>query len=841
MDSVTIKTHSPALYRTLRVDAFVRAPIRLFLLRLGLFLHVCSITVLCIAFLLRALSHTFLGGLFSFFSSFDPFFLWGFFFIAAAFFYFFLFIEFFYIASSRAVIVGKKEDSDIALLLSGAALYAELGILKEKGDFSLFDAYTMLHRNAVYGASCARLGVSPVDFSSFFHSQKESLRQVYIPRREFVRRMAGLDTGDGEVVQFGVLSCALGLYDIDERLRSFLFERRIGREEFAGALAWIEELHKMRVQKRAFWEKAELGRTPGVAKDFGFGYTYTLDAHSRDIPADGNMLVRAGRVHIIDAVENILSKSGEANVLLVGKDGVGKETVLEGLATRIFRGIVSPFLEYKRIVRLDIDSIIAGTKTKGAFEERMIRILSEAVGAGNIILVLEDFPHAIESAERIGSDLVSITEHAFSGKALQVIALADPRGYHAVLEPHGKVQALFSKIDIEEPNELETQIILQEVVPAIERNSHIIFSYQALARISKIAGRYIQTGAMPEKAINLADEVFTAYATRGSGIILSADVDTFASRKLKIPLGDAEDKEKDILLHLEDLLHERIINQQEAIRTIADTMRRARAGIRNQKRPIGSFLFLGPTGVGKTESAKALASVYFRGEDRMIRFDMSEFQGEEGIKKLIGSFETSGQGMLSREARDNPFALYLFDEIEKASHEVLNLFLQILEEGFFTDSRGDRISMRETIMILTSNAGASSIWDLVKKGKDPAEVKKEVVDTIQREGIISPELLNRFDGIVVFHPLSGEQLGQVARLLLGEFKARLKEKDISLEISDALVKKVVEIGYNPAFGARPMRRAIADRIEAYVAKKMLAGELKRGDVVRFSEQDIENL
>ncbi|MDP2676693.1 MAG: AAA family ATPase [bacterium] len=831
---------SPSHYRALRVDRFIRKPMRRFLLRIGLFLHILSMAGMVLVLVLRALSHTFLGGLLSFFASFDPFFLWSFFFIGASFFYFFLFLELFYLASSRAVRVLRYEGKDAMLSFSGADIFYELDLLRNTGTCSLFDAYMSLRKNAVFIFSCVRLGVPMSDVVSFIREERESLAKIPISRRSFLLRMAG-GAAEEDAISLGVSSVVLALYDIDDRFRSFFFVKRIGREELAGVLRWVEEAFEDDHRRSMFWEKSRLGRTPGVAKDFGFGYTYTLDSHSRDIPISKHALSLASRKRLIDAVENILSKSGEANVLLVGEEGVGKDTVLEGIATRIFRGVVSPFLEYKRLVRLDIDGVIAGAKTKGVFEEQMLRILREVTSAGNIIIVFDDFPHALESAQKIGSDMVSITEKAFSGSSLQVIALADPYGYHKMLEPNGKIQSLFSKIEIEEPTEEETQIILQDIAPMIEHGSETIFSYQALARIGEIASRFIQTGSMPEKAINLADEVFTMYAKGDKAIIVSTDVDAFASQKLKIPLGEAETDEKDTLLRLEELLHERIINQEEAIRTIADTMRRARAGIRNQKRPIGSFLFLGPTGVGKTESAKALASVYFKGEDRMIRFDMSEFQGEEGIKKMIGSFDSSEPGVLATHVRDNPFALYLFDEIEKASREVMNLFLQILEEGFFSDSRGDRISMRETIMIATSNAGASQIWELIQQGKDPAEVKKDVIDLIQRDGIISPELLNRFDGIVIFHPLTKGQLEQVARLLLRELGARLEEKDITLEVSDALVKKVAEIGFNPTFGARPMRRAIADRIESYIAKKMLSGDLKRGDTVRFSEADIDAL
>jgi len=250
-------------------------------------------------------------------------------------------------------------------------------------------------------------------------------------------------------------------------------------------------------------------------------------------------------------------------------------------------------------------------------------------------------------------------------------------------------------------------------------------------------------------------------------------------------------------------------------------MRRLRAGLHGGKRPIGSFLFLGPTGVGKTETAKALAETYFGSEKNMIRFDMSEFQGEEGARKLIGSFSTKDQGVLANALRQKPFAVLLFDEFEKSSKAVINLFLQILDEGFFSDAFGKKVSVRDAIIIATSNAGSNLIWDLLKSGKDPAILQTEVIDAIRKEGVFSPEILNRFDAIVVYHPLNQTQLKAVTELLLKKLAEQLKEQDIEFIITDDLIKRVAEIGYDPVMGARPMRRAIADRVEQFIARKIL--------------------
>jgi len=345
---------------------------------------------------------------------------------------------------------------------------------------------------------------------------------------------------------------------------------------------------------------------------------------------------------------------------------------------------------------------------------------------------------------------------------------------------------------------------------------------------------------MPEKAIDLLEQA--ASATPANQVVITpADIDMVVEKKTHIPTTIAEPEERSKLLHLEEFLEARVIGQSRAMHAVADALRRARSGLRAGTRPVGSFLFLGPTGVGKTETAKALAANYFGGEDAMFRFDMSEYQGADGIEKLIGSRDAHDPGILTSRLREKPFSLLLFDEFEKASREVHNLFLQILDEGLFSDGAGKRVSARETMIIVTSNAGANIIWDLLKEGREVADIEGRVIDAIRRERIFAPELLNRFDATIVYRPLDKAELARVAMLLLQDLTARLQKQEIIFEPTPELAAKVVEIGYDPTFGARPMRRAVADRVEQVIAKKILEGTLKRGDTFRFSVEDIAHL
>jgi len=342
----------------------------------------------------------------------------------------------------------------------------------------------------------------------------------------------------------------------------------------------------------------------------------------------------------------------------------------------------------------------------------------------------------------------------------------------------------------------------------------------------------------PEKAMDVLDEVAIYVAQNvKEKIVLPRHVATIVKEKTQIPVGEIETKEKEILLNLEDLIHQRIINQEIAVKEIATALQRARAQISIRKGPMGGFLFLGPTGVGKTETAKALAEIYFGGENKMIRLDMSEFQAIEDIPRLLGA--PGQEGLLTTPVRENPFSLLLLDEFEKAHPNILNLFLQVLDEGHLTDGQGRKVDFKNTIIIATSNAGYQIILEALKENLEWQEVKEKLLDFIFQEGIFRPELINRFDGVIVFKPLSKEDLLNIAELLLQKLKKNLSDKGIEFLITPELKEKIVELSYDPKFGAREMRRAIQDKVENVLAKAMLSGKIKRGGLIKIDPNNFE--
>jgi len=746
----------------------------------------------------------------------------GLFFLTSAFFLAFTFVEFYY--RSNLMPFRLSDDTVVATEVARIFSYAR-GSFDNDLPFAVF--FSAFSETFIFRMWCGRLGFSENDFQEMV--SRVSPESTMNARELFSAKQQHVMLAD-------VLVYAAKTQEV---FKKFLFDHEIKEEILFGASRWVEEDIERENVRQRWWLRENLERMQGIGKDLGYGYTYNLNEYASEVIPRGTRFMREARGREIDALEEILARSREANVLLVGETGSGKHTVVEGLAERIAEGGAKPALEHKRIMMLDAPSITARASTKGAYEGVMITMLGEATEAGNIILAIENFPGFLESAHAVGADALDIMGKYISGSSLQVIALSDLTAFHKSLEPNGLVTKLFEKVDMHDVESASVVRMLEDATRAIEFSTKTFFTYGALVRAEELARRFIPDGAMPEKAIDLLDDAASRMTDRR--IVLAADIDAVVERRTAIPVEQATGVERDKLLNMEALLHERVINQKQAIAAIASSLRRARSGLRKGVRPIGSFLFVGPTGVGKTETARALAEVYFGNKDAMLRFDMSEYEGADGMRKLIGSFDAGEPGVLSSRLRERPFSLLLFDEFEKASREVHNLFLQILDEGSFSDAMGRKVSAKETIIIATSNAGAHQVWELVKAGKDPSEVEDKVIEAIRTEGILLPELLNRFDAFIVFHPLSQEQLVEVAMLMLRDVAKRLEEQEVHFVPTRELAGRIAELGYDPAFGARPMRRVIQNRLEELIAKKLLGGNLKRGDSFSLSSDDIKDL
>ena len=641
-------------------------------------------------------------------------------------------------------------------------------------------------------------------------------------------------------------------------IRDFLVAASEGSRGFREALAtldmdlddvnhvtvWEDYLEYNLKRKRQFWRLENLLKKRGVGKKWASGYTVNLDKYSVEITEiikKQNLSIHLiGHQKEIYAIERILARSGENNVLLVGRSGSGRSTIVYGFAQKVAEGNSFSNLNDKRVLELDMQAVLAGLDTPGEILERLRIIFSEAVSAGNVILVIDEIHNYLGSDKGPAAlDITSVMLPYLSSSSFQVIGITTYDGWHKYVENNASVNNLFVKVEVNEATAEQTILILEDMLPGLERKYGISASYKVLRDIVRLTERYIQGVPFPERAIDILTEAFVYAASKGEKLILSDDINKIISERVEVPVGTIQETEREKLLNLEDRIHARIINQEEAVKVISEAMRRARVGIKGGKRPIGSFLFLGPTGVGKTETSKALAEAYYGSDERMIRFDMSEYQETSSINRLIGSVEAGEPGLFVKAISDNPFSLILVDEIEKAHPNILNLFLQVFDEGWLTDAFGKRISLTDCIIIGTSNAGAELIRQRVKERKPLESFKEDLTDFLLKKGIFKPEFLNRFDAVVTFRPLTHEHLIKIAILMMNDLSKRLMEgMGIRIVVNPDLIEKIVELGYQPEFGARPMRRVIQDEIESKIARIILEKNLKRGDFVEIKANDV---
>ena len=634
--------------------------------------------------------------------------------------------------------------------------------------------------------------------------------------------------------------------------------------------------------------------------------TPTLDQFSRDMTMDarmGNLDPVIGREKEIERVLQILSRRMKNNPCMVGEPGVGKTAVAEGIAYLIAAGDVPDTVRDKRLLSLDLSSMVAGSKYRGEFEERIKKVIAEVKNAGNVILFVDELHTIIGAGGAEGAiDASNILKPSLSRGEIQMIGATTRAEYRKYIEKDAALERRFQPVYVEEPTNEETVEILKGLRPAYEEHHHVEISDQALETAVSLSVRYISDRFLPDKAIDLMDEACSrkrlgfgkkakktlpleleiqALSDDLENLLEAGGIDEAAEllkkqRKLeakldkmkqnknaknvvvdaediadvvsvwtKIPVNKLTEQESKRLERLEEELHKRVVGQNEAVDAVAKAIKRSRVGLKDPKRPDGSFLFLGPTGVGKTELSKALAEAVFGSEDALIRVDMSEYMEKHSVSKLIGSppgyvgFEEGGQ--LSEKVRSNPYSVILFDEIEKAHSDVFNILLQVLDDGHITDSQGRKVDFKNTIIIMTSNTGAQRIIDPKKLGfvtasnadTEHEDMKKNVMDEVKQN--FKPEFLNRIDDIIVFRALTEDDVRNISNLLLKELKQRVvSQMEIQLKFGDAVKKLIFEKGYDKKYGARPLKRAIQTNIEDELAEAVLKGEIKRGDTVQVT-------
>lgn len=666
--------------------------------------------------------------------------------------------------------------------------------------------------------------------------------------------------------------------------------------EIMGIMGADEETYKAYLQE----VKASKSRQKSSA-------TPMLDQYSRDLTeqaSKGELDPVIGREEEIKRIIQILSRRTKNNPCLIGEPGVGKTAIAEGLAQKIVAGAVPRTIQDKRVVTLDLASMVAGSKYRGEFEERIKKVIKEVMDCSDVLLFIDELHTIIGAGGAEGAmDASNILKPSLSRGEIQLIGATTIEEYRKYIEKDPALERRFQPVTVEEPTEEEAIEILKGLRPSYEKHHRVIITDDAIESAVKYSMRFISDRFLPDKAIDLIDEAASKVQLKGYQVpanleelqnevfdlaqekedaikegdfdeaarikkeqeakekkltslrsriekknaakqlmVEEPDVAEVVSMWTKIPVQKLAEKETHRLLRLEQTLHQRVIGQDEAVTAVAKAIKRGRVGLKDPKRPIGSFLFLGPTGVGKTELSKAVAETVFGSEQAMIRVDMSEYMEKHSVSKLVGSppgyvgYEEGGQ--LSEKVRRNPYSVILFDEIEKAHPDVFNILLQVLDDGHITDAQGRKIDFKNTILIMTSNAGAQSIISPKKLGFAAVDdekhnynvMKGNVMEEVRR--MFKPEFLNRIDEIIVFHSLNKENIKSIVGLLLKEFTKRCKEQmDITLNVRDSVKSFISEEGFDDKYGARPLKRAIQNKIEDALAEEILEGKVKSGDTV----------
>ncbi len=620
-----------------------------------------------------------------------------------------------------------------------------------------------------------------------------------------------------------------GLKTMD--LKAVLAKYPATLQDFYDVISWYNHAKDEEEEYNNTWDLFNLLRVKPLGADFNFGYTLNLDKYSHDLTSEGYKLPHlVGRNEELERITQILSRDGQNNVILVGEPGSGRHALVLSFALDVYEGKTADFLKRKKVLELNLNQIASEAKVETEIKGRVSKILEEAISAGNIILVIDNFEKFVGAGQN-SIDLTDVLVQVFARSDIQLIAITDKASYHKNIIPNSAINKVFETVEINEISPGDTLKVLQHLLPHLEKKHHIFIPFASLKEIiSNSAGISIP---YPEKAIDILQEAAVFAASRKLKILTVNEVNEIISKKTKTPQGSLLANEKEILVNLENLLHKHIVNQEKAVNAIAQSLRRARLSISKTGRPLGTFLFLGPTGVGKTETAKTLARVYFASEKQMVRIDMSQYQKSEAISQLLGNSQTQAPGILTSRVRDNPFTVVLFDEIEKAGETVRNILLPVLDEGYVTDSFGNKVSFENTIIIGTSNAGSEFIREFLSQKKDPEELSAQVIEYILKKNYFDPEFINRFDGVIVFEPLTHDHLVKIARLILEDLNTRLLPKKISVNITAELVEKIVTLGFDPQFGARNIKRTIAEKVEDYIAMGLLDATITSGQTVNI--------
>lgn len=676
----------------------------------------------------------------------------------------------------------------------------------------------------------ARFGIGPNMLSQLLSDKPEDTEAIW---REalVVRERSGRPELTSAMVVAALIRTCTGIEPI-------LAHLQLDRDDILSGVDWLEHIEELIEKHR----HRRIGG--GFGRDWSFGYTPLLDRYgnniSRDIERSG-LLVREveGHLVILDQMSKLLSSGGRQNVALVGPLGVGKTTLVHAFAERLLEADshVAPSLRYNQVISLDAATLISRAAGKGELEQLMNELLYEAHNAKNVILCLDGAELFFE--EGVGSvDISNLLLPVLDGGVLRLIITMDEQRMLQIGQRNPGIGRVLNQLTVKPPERRDVLHILQDQLIVLEFQNRITYMYQSLVEAYRLGERYMYDLAMPGKAMRLL-EAAAKFDDNGLVSALSVQKAIEQTSGVKVTVA-TDDDERGKLLNLEKMIHERMINQTRAVSVVSDALRRARSGVRNLDRPIGTFLFLGPTGVGKTELAKSIAGVYFGGDEKLIRLDLNEYVQSSDVNRLIANGATDPHSLTAQIAKQ-PFSVVLLDEIEKAHPDVLNTLLQLLDEGILRDIDNREISFKDAIIIATSNAGAEKIRAHIEAGQELQQFEASFVDELIETQAFRPEFLNRFDDIVLFRPLKEDELIQIVDLILVGINKNLALQKVSVTLDDDAKRLLVSKGNDPRLGARPMRRIVQRTVENIVAKQMLSGEVEPGQVIAITLADVERL
>ncbi|PIT88283.1 MAG: hypothetical protein COU29_03385 [Candidatus Magasanikbacteria bacterium CG10_big_fil_rev_8_21_14_0_10_36_32] len=664
-----------------------------------------------------------------------------------------------------------------------------------------------------------RIGEAPLVSPDFFQALFGAYEESYSAHQEYV----------------SVTELLVAAAKQSEMLQEMLYDVGIEKNKLVNAVEWA------RIGERLYRRYVTHSRSASHRSKSGMDKAMTALAtpYLNNFSDDMTLLAQYGRLEFCVARDKVIEEvfraveGGGENVVLVGEHGAGKRSVVEGIAEKMINEDVPSRLRDKRLVRLSVSSLLSGTTPAGAIE-RLLHILNEISNARNVVLFIHNIHEmsGVSAGEEGGSlDLSdTLAERLKTGRFI-TIATTTPEFYAKNISGTS-LSNIFTKVDVKELTEDEAIQVVESKIGLVEYKNKVFFAYNAIEKAVQLASRYLHEVCLPGSALEVINES-AAHVRNKKGnesLVTAEDVAKVVSDKTGIPVTSVTADESGKLMKLEQEMHKRVIGQEEAVGLIANALRRARAQIRSTNRPIANFLFLGPTGVGKTELAKTISTVYFGGEDMMVRLDMSEYQDKTSVYRLIGAPGEKGSGILTEAVRRQPFSLLLLDEIEKADPNILNLFLQVMDDGRLTDSSGQVIDFTNVILIATSNAGTTYVQEQMRAGLSSEAIKERLLHGELKQNF-RPEFLNRFDGIVLFKPLAYDDVKKIAALMLQRITKELEEKGIETVIEDEALDFLAGVGFDPEFGARPLRRAIQERIENQLAEMLLSNKLKRRDKI----------